>query len=91
MTKVMSKSTKPKKNTLETPTSPIKAIRARCLDCCCGSAGEVRICDIRTCPLHPFRSGKNPYRTKRVMTEEQKQKAVERLAKARKKMENEDE
>ena len=41
--------------------SPIKAIRAKCLDCTCGQAQEVRGCTIDTCPLHPFRFGKNPY------------------------------
>ena len=41
---------------------PLKAIRAKCLDCCCGSSDEVRICHIDRCTLHPFRFGKNPFR-----------------------------
>ncbi len=32
-----------------------KAIRLKCLDCCCGNAYEVRKCEIRTCPLWRFR------------------------------------
>ena len=24
--------------------TPMKAIRAKCLDCCCGSSNEVRLC-----------------------------------------------
>ena len=34
-----------------------RAIRLKCLDCCCGSAYEVRLCNIRTCPLWRFRLG----------------------------------
>jgi hypothetical protein len=52
------------------PTNPVKAIRAKCLECSAGSANEVRICDRGACALHPFRSGKNPYR--KEMSEEQK-------------------
>lgn len=40
--------------------TPIKAIRAKCLDCCCGSAKEVELCPIPDCSLHPYRFGKNP-------------------------------
>ena len=34
-----------------------KAIRLKCLDCCCGSAYEVRLCPVRKCPLWRFRLG----------------------------------
>ena len=64
-------------------TSPIKAIRAKCLDCCCNNSAEVRMCPASDCPLHPFRFGKNPYRTKREMTDEQRAAAAERLKRAR--------
>lgn len=37
--------------------SPLKAIRAKCLDCCCGQTKEVRLCPLKACPLWPFRSG----------------------------------
>ena len=40
--------------------TPIKAIRAKCLDCCCGQFIEVRECTIETCPLHPYRMGHRP-------------------------------
>lgn len=43
-------------------TSPLKAIRLKCLDCCCGSNHEVKLCTAENCPLHPFRFGKNPNR-----------------------------
>ena len=34
-----------------------KAIRAKCLDCCCGNSAEVRKCTITTCPLWIYRMG----------------------------------
>lgn len=40
--------------------TPVKAIRAKCLDCVCGQANEVRLCPCEECPLWPFRLGKNP-------------------------------
>lgn len=42
--------------------TPMKAIRAKCLDCSCGNSNEVEICPINDCPLYPFRSGHNPNR-----------------------------
>jgi hypothetical protein len=38
----------------------MKAIRAKCLDCCCYQPKEVRLCTVKTCPLWPFRMGKRP-------------------------------
>lgn len=40
--------------------TPIKAIRAKCLDCCGGSAKEVRGCSAPHCPLFPYRLGHRP-------------------------------
>lgn len=41
--------------------TPIKAIRAKCLDCCCGSYQEVRLCTCeKTCALYPYRLGHRP-------------------------------
>ena len=40
--------------------TPIKAIRAKCLECSCGNNAEVRECVIPDCPLYPYRMGKNP-------------------------------
>ena len=42
--------------------SPLKALRLRCVDCCAGSAHEVRLCVSVTCPSWPFRMGSNPWR-----------------------------
>ena len=63
--------------------NPLEALRARCLDCCCGSASEVRKCTAVACPSWPFRMGTNPFRQKRVLTADQKLAIAERLAKAR--------
>ena len=32
---------------------PLRALRAFCLDCCCESAEEVRLCPVEGCPLWP--------------------------------------
>jgi len=40
--------------------TPIKAIRAKCLDCCCQQMKEVKECQIQTCHLWPYRMGKRP-------------------------------
>jgi len=54
-------------------TSPIKAIRAKCVDCSGGSVYEVKSCPITDCPLYVFRAGKNPFRKKRVLTPAQRE------------------
>ena len=63
-------------------TSRGDAIRAKCMDCV-GTAHEIRLCVVSTCALWPFRLGDDPWREKREMTEEQRQAAAERLARAR--------
>lgn len=40
--------------------SPLKAIREKCIDCCCGQLKEVRLCPVVNCPLHGFRFGHKP-------------------------------
>ena len=34
-----------------------KAIRLKCLDCCCGKSAEVRRCSATSCPLWRYRMG----------------------------------
>lgn len=41
-------------------TTPLKAIRAKCRDCCCGSVKAARWCPATECPLWPFRLGVRP-------------------------------
>ena len=43
-------------------STPLKAIRAKCLDCSADQPKEVRLCPITDCPLYPFRMGHNPNR-----------------------------
>lgn len=40
--------------------TPIKAIRAKCLDCCCDQMSEVRLCPATDCPLWEYRMGHRP-------------------------------
>ena len=40
--------------------TPIKAIRAKCLECSGGQTKEVRECPILDCGLYPYRMGKRP-------------------------------
>lgn len=40
--------------------TPVKAIRQKCLDCCCGQIAEVRLCTCKTCPLYGYRMGHRP-------------------------------
>lgn len=40
--------------------TPMKAIRKKCLDCCCGSSNEVKQCACIKCPLWIYRSGHRP-------------------------------
>lgn len=62
--------------------TPMKAIRAKCLDCCGGQYSEVKMCPCTNCPLYDFRLGKNPNRKPRNLTEEQREALRERARKA---------
>lgn len=69
-------------------SNPLKAIREKCLDCVY-NAHEVSMCVSTNCALHPFRFGKNPFKAKRVYTEDQKEAFRENLKLVRaKKKEN---
>ncbi len=57
----------------------MKAVVAKCMDCCCGDRSEVRNCTITKCPLYVFRLGKTDVETdsnvkvsKRTISEEHK-------------------
>ena len=68
---------------MEYRTNPVKAIRQKCLKCGEGSANEVKLCPVERCTLYPFRFGKNPYRQKRELTDEQREKMAERMRRIR--------
>jgi hypothetical protein len=63
--------------------SAVQALRARCLDCCCGSAAEVRRCVSVNCPSWPFRMGTDPWRAKVELSAERREQLAASLAKAR--------
>jgi len=42
--------------------TPLKAIRAKCLDCSAGQPNEVKLCPHANCALYLYRFGKNPNR-----------------------------
>lgn len=50
--------------------TPIKAIRAKCLDCACGSNHEVRNCPIKECPLYEYRLGHRPKQDTQTVNED---------------------
>lgn len=49
--------------------TPIKAIRAKCIDCSGGQAKEVRLCPIKKCSLYPYRMGRRPTEEEQVELE----------------------
>lgn len=49
--------------------TPIKAIRAKCLDCSGGQYKEVRLCPVTSCALWPYRKGKRPKETELIQVE----------------------
>lgn len=61
------------------PMSPIKALRAKCLDCSGGSYLEVMHCQVGGCPSYPFRLGHDPWRKKAEVTEAQRAEKSERM------------
>lgn len=42
--------------------TPLKAIRAKCIDCSGGSVYEPANCTVERCPLYIYREGHNPKR-----------------------------
>lgn len=50
--------------------TPLKAIRKKCLDCCCGNPYEVRLCACTDCTLWPYRLGHRPKPTATGTVEE---------------------
>ena len=63
----------------------LKAVREKCLDCCCGSPMKVRFCTKgpdaeMPCPLYPYRYGKDI--EKRQLSDEAKAKLALRLKNA---------
>lgn len=65
-------------------TTPMRAIRAKCVDCSGGSTLEVKECPVKDCSLFIFRLGKNPNRPARELSPEQRAAVKIRLCNMRK-------
>lgn len=46
-----------------TNTPLVKIMREKCIECCGFEISEVRKCVSTTCPLWPYRMGKNPFQS----------------------------
>jgi hypothetical protein len=71
------------KTKLKKSLPPLKAIRAKCLDCCYDQSKEVLLCPCDDCSLYPYRLGKNP--TPRAISEKQRTAASIRMTATRQK------
>ena len=60
-------------------TNPLRAIKLKCLDCSMFNTNEIKECPVKKCPLYPFRLGKNPFRKKKELSEEERNKLSERM------------
>lgn len=64
---------------------PMRAIREKCMDCCCGQVAMLRDCRITGCAIWPYRRGRNPNRKGKpgtAMTDAHKRKLAEGRARA---------
>ena len=62
-------------------SKPILSVfRAHCTNCSGGSATEARKCTVTGCALWPYRTGSNPFRARKVLSEDQKAALRGRLA-----------
>ena len=59
--------------------TPLKAIKARCIDCC--GDDHPRKCVCFNCSLYPFRLGKNTLLKPRVISEARKHRLLKNLQK----------
>jgi predicted Fe-Mo cluster-binding NifX family protein len=59
--------------------TPMQAIKNKCMDCCNFQRKELYLCQVKGCPLWPFRKGRKP--VKRQVSEEFRAAASERFKK----------
>jgi len=48
------------RNNMSKRKTPLKAIRAKCIDCSARQLAEVRSCIVENCPIWLYRMGKRP-------------------------------
>ncbi len=56
-----------------TKATLLKTIHQKCMDCSAYQIKKIELCPSSDCPLWPFRMGKDPFKTPRIMSEKQKQ------------------
>ena len=61
--------------------TPMRAIRQKCLDCCCYQPKEVTLCTVTNCPLYAFRTGHRPKRDNYTNAESYNEKTAATTAK----------
>ena len=64
---------------------PMRAMREKCMDCCCGQAAMIGDCPTTGCAMWPYRRGRDPNRkprAARAMSPEHKRKFMEGRARA---------
>ena len=49
-----------KEGVREVDLTPMRAIRYKCMECCCFDWAEVRECELTECPLWSYRMGHRP-------------------------------
>jgi hypothetical protein len=64
-------------------TSPLGAVREKCLECMDNSPKRVKECEVFDCPIHHLRFKKNPFRKQRVLSDEERKERSERMKKIR--------
>ena len=50
---------------MTTKTMLLRAVRAKCVDCCCHQSSEVKLCTAKGCELWPYRLGMDPNPSRR--------------------------
>jgi len=60
--------------------TPIKAIRAKCMDCTCHQPKQIRECTIIKCALWPYRMGRRPSEQDREVYERQEESCAATVA-----------
>ena len=56
--------------------TPIKAIRAHCINCCGDQIKEVKYCTVKDCSLYPYRMGHRPKTGSETDTEETEEDSI---------------
>ena len=59
--------------------TPLKAIKAKCIDCCGDDHPRWCVCD--DCPLYPFRLGKNTLLPKRTISDAHRESLLQNIQK----------